>query len=137
MRYQTLTVIFFIALSLMTVGCQVDESSQEDQQVSVVPMREVEGASAEEYMTNAQNPEGQEGVCGGVNEACCEQVYCDEERCELLFSCSSDYNACRIFTRAGGHTSVCFDVRDCGDLGNHCCVNKECAEGECVRGTCV
>ena len=122
------------------MGCASKISVREDQQTSEAPTREAEpatsgGETSEAHMMSTLD-RGEEGTCGDVDQSCCEQLYCDEERCEVLFSCSSDDYACRIFIRDSDHTSVCFDIRDCGDLGNHCCVDKVCSEGSCVRGMC-
>ena len=137
---QKLTSLSLWVLGVALTGCSSEESTQDARQVSIAPTREAEPAAAGEsfsemYMMSALDREEEES-CGAVDESCCEQVYCNDERCELLFSCASRYYACRIFTAGGDHTSVCFDTRDCGDLGNHCCVGKVCTEGSCVRGVC-
>lgn len=155
MRGQKFNIIQLGALGLMLIGCSSEESTQDARQVSVAPTREATrgaepaiagGSLSEMYMmstldreeeTEAEtDAEAEEESCGAVDQSCCEQVYCNDERCELMFSCASRYYACRIFTVGGDHTSVCFDTRDCGDLGNHCCVGKVCTEGSCVRGIC-
>lgn len=159
---QKLAATYLWVLGVILTGCVSEISAREDQQTSMFPTREAEratsgveasggdssegdtsetymtsgGDTSEEYMVSTLDREAEEGACGDVDQSCCEQVYCDEESCEVLFSCSSDYYACRIFIRGNDHMSVCFDVRDCGDLGNHCCVNKICSEGGCVQGVC-